>query len=61
MTIKITDNEYNNIIDRFEELPSVVLDAEDHKFLQHNANVSIAISLKRIADSFETLLEMKKA
>ena len=45
--------EFNATIDKLEEMPSFSMDQSDHNRLLLSAIVSIAISLKRIADGLE--------
>jgi hypothetical protein len=43
--------EFNKVIDRLEPLPNIGMDEADSDSLKTTSIVSIAISLKRIADS----------
>jgi hypothetical protein len=45
--------DYNNTIDKFEDMPEFKLNELDSASLEMSAVVSIAISLKRIADKLE--------
>ena len=43
-------DEYNNLIDKLEEMPQFEINADDKDSLRYSCLASIAISLKRIAD-----------
>lgn len=45
--------EFNETIDMFEPMPDFPMSEDDVTNLRTNAIVSIAISLKRLADAFE--------
>lgn len=45
------EEEFNEIVDKFEPVPAIPLSETDSESLRTSAIVSIAISLKRIADS----------
>lgn len=44
---------YNNLIDKFEDMPEIKLTTIDREGLELSAVVSQAISLKRIADALD--------
>jgi len=52
---KMIDNEkeFNEVVNKFEPMLDFPMDANDVENMRTNAIVSIAISLKRIADSLE--------
>ena len=47
------EKEFNEVIDMLEPMPDFPMSADDVTNLRTNALVSIAISLKRLADAFE--------
>lgn len=47
------EKEYNEVIDKFEPIPEFPMSIKDMESLKASATVSIAISLKRIADKLE--------